>query len=146
MTSNTELHILNNGDRVFFVQDFDFLIDVPDINSLTDVDMLKYGRFYKIMAVMDRSYMLPQLGFALQRYIKHILLLKQTSQIVEYRVKNTYTKIEYRGLVRPLKPRELNIKPEEQRQFQWLNIDTFSLNGNMTYHLVEDYIRKGYKP
>jgi hypothetical protein len=141
MTSNVECRILNNGDRIFFVEDYNFFIDVPDIECLTNVQLLKYGRFFKIMGVLDRSYLLPQLGFALQRYIKPIMLFKISTDIIEYEVKKTYSKMEYRGLVAPLGARTLKVRAEEQRAFQKMSIITFSLNGNMEYQLVEDYIK-----
>ena len=111
-----ELIQLNTGDRIEF-----------------------HGRYYKVMGRKDYSYMLPQLGFALSRYIKFIHLRRVTTTFVDYNAVNSFENFDFKGLVQPLSYKEIAIYPEEQRAFTWLKISIFSLNGNQDFHLVEVY-------
>jgi hypothetical protein len=117
MTSNVLDIVLNNADRILFA-----------------------GKTYKIIERKDYSYMLRQLGFALSRYIKSVILRKVTTNIVEGEAVNTYNDISFRAMVQPLKYSELQLMSDEQRSWDWLKITPFTLLGNVDYYCIEDYI------
>ena len=118
MPSNMKNIPFNDGDRIIF-----------------------NGKTYKVMERKDLSYSLPQLGFALSRYIKMITFRKIIPVIEDFEAKPNYVDIRFKGLVQPLRYCDLMLKPEEQRSWTWLKVTTFSLQGSMHYHLVQDYER-----
>ena len=116
MTNNMKNIPFNDGDRIFF-----------------------NGKTYKVMERKDLSYSLPQLGYALSRYIKIITFKKIIPIITDFEESSKYVDVRFKGIVQPLKYCELMLKPEEQRSWTWLKVSTFSLTGSMHYHLVQDY-------
>jgi len=116
MTSDVLDIVLNNGDRMLFA-----------------------GKVYKIMQKKDYSYMLRQLGFALSRYIKPVILRQVIVNIVEGEAIQTYNDIPFRAMVQPLKYSELKLMPFEQRSWDFIKVIPFTLLGNVEYICIEDY-------
>jgi hypothetical protein len=97
-----------------------------------------------------------------------IRMLRIAQTIENAIVIETETPINFVGVVQPLSPKQLSIKPEGERAWKWLQIHTatnlslntgdrikygttifkirasndYSLNGYYEYHIQEDYARQ----
>lgn len=109
--------------------------------------------------------MIPKIRVAFTGWQSPISLIKITQSIVDYQVVNTETLLRFKGVIQPLGPKELVIKPISERSWKWLQIHTYNelavdnndrikykgetfkimlnsdydLNGFYEYHLVKDY-------
>lgn len=108
---------------------------------------------------------IPKIKVALNGWESNITLNKVTSSIVDYEKVDTIEEISFDGVVQPLSPQELKLKPLESRSWKWLMIHTktyseletndlieykgekfkvmakndYDLNGYYEYHLVDKY-------
>lgn len=108
---------------------------------------------------------IPRIKFALNGWESPITLIKITSSIVDYEKLEIRENIDFTGMVQPLSPETLKLKPLESRSWEWLMIHTkeilelntndlvgylgknykvmlkknYYVNGYFEYHLVEDY-------
>jgi hypothetical protein len=108
---------------------------------------------------------IPKIKVALNGWESPITLTKVTSTIVDREKVETTTDISFKGVVQPLTPEALKIKPLETRSWEWLMIHTstaaeistgdlikyndknykvmfennYSLNGYFEYHLVKNF-------
>lgn len=110
---------------------------------------------------------MPQIRAAFNDWTYDITLIKITQAVTDGILAQTEVPINFRGTVQPLSPEEVQLKPEGQRAWPWLQIhcisdfDTnlrindriqyadkkykvmarldYSLNNYVEYHLVEDY-------
>ena len=108
---------------------------------------------------------LPQIEFAFNGWETDITLVKITRTIVDAQTVKTEEILEFKGVVQPLTPEALNLKPLESRSWEGLRIHTkiaieletndqvifngkrykvmfkndYKLYNYFEYHLVEDY-------
>tara|TARA_R110000824_G_scaffold132388_2_gene294852 strand:+ start:268 stop:603 length:336 start_codon:yes stop_codon:yes gene_type:complete len=108
---------------------------------------------------------IPKIQFALNCWQSPITLTKVTSTIVDYVKVTNNTDITFKGVIQPLTPEALKLKPLETRSWKWLMIHTgidaeietndlleyegeqfkvmfkndYSLNNYFEYHLVKNY-------
>jgi hypothetical protein len=108
---------------------------------------------------------LPQLNSALGNWQYPITLIKITQNIVDHQVVNIEEQLNFQGVIQPLSPKELVIKPISERSWEWSQIHTektiaistndkikyndkiykvmlqndYSPYGYIEYHLVKDY-------
>lgn len=116
---------------------------------------------------------MPQISAAFAGWTSRITLIKRVESVVDGFVENTDMPISFYGTIQPLSPREIELKPEGQRSFTWLQIHCraqaltliphdrityqgkwykvmaikdYSLNNYVEYHLVQDYQDRGGAP
>lgn len=108
---------------------------------------------------------MPQMGAAFSNWFTDISLIIITTTIVDFESVSSKKEITFKGVIQPLQPEALKLKPEEQRSWNWLQIHCFSdvilktgdkilynnvefkvmayknykLNNYVEYHLVEEY-------
>lgn len=99
---------------------------------------------------------LPQLSSALGNWQYPITLVKITQSIEDYQVVNINEELNFQGVIQPLSPKELVIKPISERSWEWLQIHTevdlaISTNDRVKYNgktykvmLQNDYTPYGY--
>jgi len=109
--------------------------------------------------------MIPQIQVALNGWESGIDLIKITQTVVDFETVETEVISSFKGVIQPLGPEKLNIKPIELRSWKWLQIHTrtelsletndriqyagerykvmetldYSLNGYFEYHVIEDF-------
>lgn len=109
---------------------------------------------------------MPNMSGTLNGWMNTITLVIISQTVVNGIPTNTQTTATYRGVVQPLSPEQVNLKPEGQRSWEWLQIHVqlggralknddriiyndkkfkvmarkdYTLNGYIEYHIVEDY-------
>ncbi len=109
---------------------------------------------------------MPKISRAFNGWETNITLARITQTISNGLVIETQSNITFKGTVQPLSAEEINLKPEGQRSWQWLDIHCrsgslnlstndriiyseskykimaikdYSLNGYIEYHAVKDY-------
>lgn len=100
---------------------------------------------------------MPKMGAAFRGWLATVTLKKIVQTVVDGMVTDTETLIRFKGVVQPLDPEQINMKPEGQRSFEWLQINCFSGSNNLTtndrivynsiaYKImgVFDYTQNGY--
>lgn len=68
--------------------------------------------------------MLPNLSNAVRAWLQPLSIDRITKSIVNYQAVETKTTITFTGVVAPLSQTELEIKPEGQRNWRWLEVHT----------------------
>ena len=114
---------------------------------------------------LNKTSNMPRLG-AFASWASTISLQRITQTIVDGFVSEAALPINFKGTIQPLSPKQIQLKPEGQRAFEWLQIhaiagtlnlttndrisyngkifkvmanNDYSLNGYIEYHLVKDY-------
>lgn len=64
----------------------------------------------------------PQISSAFVGWESNLLLVTITQQIIDGLVQDTAQQIPFRGVVQPLSPKQIALKPEGQRGWAWLQI------------------------
>ena len=108
---------------------------------------------------------IPKIQFALNCWESPITMIKITQSIVDQERVSTEEEIVFKGVIQPLTAEALQVKPLEERSWEWLMIHTrisveintgdlveyenkrykvmfekdYSLNNYYEYHLVKDY-------
>lgn len=108
---------------------------------------------------------LPQVDEVIMDWFLPVSFGKVTKQLLNFKVQEVVETIETQGVVQPLSPRELEMKPEGQRAFTWLMVhclpnvqlktddiliynstrfrvmasNDYSAYGYLEYHLMQDY-------
>ena len=109
---------------------------------------------------------MPQLSAAFQGWQKQITLTKRKQVVRNGLVCYDDQLVKFMGIIQPLSPEAISLKPDGQRSFQWLQIHCqgngltlttddqivyngiqfkvmalldYSLNGFIEYHCVKDY-------
>ncbi len=117
-------------------------------------------------APLDQVSFMPQMATTLDGWMNPITLVRIRQTLVDSVPQDNRTTITFQGVIQPLKPEEIALKPEGQRSWKWLQIhvvsgsndlanndrieyggDTFklmgnkdySLNGYIEYHAVKDF-------
>lgn len=75
---------------------------------------------------------MPQMVAAFQGWMSKITIGIITQTVVDNFTQDTQTDITFQGTVQPLSPRQIALKPEGQRAWEWLQIHCFS--GNLNLH------------
>lgn len=66
--------------------------------------------------------MLPNLTNAVRAWTQPFTFKRVTKSIVDYQLVETLVDVSFKGVVAPFTDRELEIKPEGQRQWRWIEI------------------------
>ena len=109
---------------------------------------------------------MPQMNSTLFGWEQALELIKVVQKVIEGDLSTQEVKIEFRGVVQPLRDEQLSLLPEGQRSWEWLwihavagtlNLETgdkikfqgktykitskkdYSLNGYIEYQMVRDY-------
>lgn len=109
---------------------------------------------------------MPQLKAAFLGWTMPISLTKRTQTVTKGLVSYVDSVVKFRGIIQPLKPQEISLKPEGQRSWEWLQIhcqtgsvslntddqiiynskkykimliNNYDLNGFIEYHAVSEY-------
>ncbi len=110
---------------------------------------------------------MPQIRAALGGWTRRMTLVKICQDVENGLVIDVEKPFTFRGTIQPLSPREINLKPEGQRSWEWLQIhcltndasvlkpndrvyinkqlykimgqNDYSLNGYIEYHAIKDY-------
>lgn len=110
---------------------------------------------------------MPQMGRAFAGWMKKITLQRRVQAIVDDGFQSYVdTDFTFDGVIQPLSPKQIMLKPEGQRAWTWLQVHCFSgnlnlntndqiiyngdlfkvmaeldysLNGYIEYHLIKDY-------
>jgi len=111
----------------------------------------------------------PNVGGALLDWFQPMVFERVVKTTVNFQVVETATQINFRGVIQPLKTRDLILKPEGQRAWTWLwlhsdpslslNVDevvlylgkqtrimarqNYTIYGYVEYHLVQDWTGSG---
>lgn len=62
----------------------------------------------------------PQMLLAMTGWTSKITLIKITQEIIDGFNTDFFCTVEFKGVVQPLNPRQLMLKPEGERSFEWL--------------------------
>lgn len=63
---------------------------------------------------------IPNMSDALKNYFQQMMFVLIMKRTVNFQLEESKCKIHFRGVVQPLKARDLNLKPEGQRAWTWL--------------------------
>lgn len=66
--------------------------------------------------------MLPNLANAVRAWVQPFTFERISKTIVNYQMVETKTTVSFQGVVAPLKQTDLEVKPEGQRQWRWLEV------------------------
>jgi len=66
----------------------------------------------------------PQIKYAFKNWQQNITLVKITQSIINYKNVEEEQVLSFKGVIQPLQAEQLKIKPEGQRDWQWLMIHT----------------------
>jgi hypothetical protein len=81
--------------------------------------------------------MLPNLSGAVMAWVQPFSVDRITKTITNYQAVETKTTMTFKGIVAPLKQTDLELKPEGQRQWRWLEIhSTTDLNFALDDQLI----------
>lgn len=75
---------------------------------------------------------MPQMGAAFMGWQGKVTLIRVTQTITNGLVANTESVVEFQGVIQPLSARQVSLKPEGQRAWQWMMIHAFNTNLNLT--------------
>ncbi|MBZ5673707.1 MAG: hypothetical protein LAP61_05615 [Acidobacteriia bacterium] len=108
---------------------------------------------------------MPRVGAAFAGWQNKIELLKRSQTVVDGLVQSIDSPFSFTGVMQPLSPNQIELKPEGQRAFEWLQIhctsgplnldpndriffneklykimaqNDYSLNGYIEYHAIQD--------
>lgn len=84
--------------------------------------------------------MLPNLATAVMAWTQPFTFERITKAIVDFELVETRSLTAFTGVVAPLKQTDLEIKPEGQRQWRWLEIHSTT---NLEFALDDRFVFKG---
>lgn len=108
---------------------------------------------------------MPQMGRAFAGWQQNITMTRRADVVVDGLVTHQENSFTFKGVLQPLHPKQIALKPEGQRAWKWYQLHCFSasvlnvndqvtylgglykvmgeydysLNGFIEYHLVKDY-------
>lgn len=88
---------------------------------------------------------MPQIGAAFVGWQKPISLIKITQQVINGLVTDIGVSVNFRGVIQPLNPKMIALKPEGQRAWEWLQIHCFAGTTNLDTNDRFIYAGKTYK-
>lgn len=119
------------------------------------------------LSITDTATVLPSLMAAVTTWFRPLVLGRVRKTVVDFEIKEYIHEVTCRGVIQPHGPRELKLKPEGQRSWNWqmlhttpdVNLDTdeefkikgtpyrvmskqdWSEYGYVQYELVQDYTK-----
>lgn len=119
------------------------------------------------LSVTDAAVALPSMHGTITGWFRTLVLGRVTKTVVDFETKEVFRELRCMGVVQPHGPRELRLKPEGQRQWNWQMLHTtrdvnlqnderFSLRGvpfrvmskqdysdygYVTYELIQDFTK-----
>ena len=117
------------------------------------------------LSVSDSATPLPDLRSAVTGWLRPLILVQVQKTTVDHEIQEARTELRCMGMIQPFGPRELRIKPEGQRSWNWQMLHTtpdvalrddeeftirgvryrvmsqqnWSAYGYIAYELVQDY-------
>lgn len=103
-----------------------------------------------------QSNTLPNMSDALRNWFQKMTFVRLVKKTVNFQLEESECRIDFRGVIQPLKSRDLILKPEGQRAWTWLELhsdpvlilmvdDIVRYNGIKTRVMARtDYSRYGY--
>ncbi len=88
---------------------------------------------------------MPKITAAFNGWGSAITLQKVVQTVVNSFVTETITPVTFQGVIQPLSPRAIQLKPEGQRSFEWLQIHCYSSRVNLDNNDRIIYNGKRYK-
>lgn len=88
---------------------------------------------------------MPQMSAAFDGWFVPITIDKVTQTVTAGLVTNNLAPVTFQGVIQPLSPRSLYLKPEGQRAFTWLQIHAIAGSLNLTSNDRIQYNGKFYK-
>ncbi len=88
---------------------------------------------------------MPQISAAFAGWETSITLVKITQTIVEGFVQDAETEVTFKGVIQPLMPKAIALKPEGQRDWGWLMIHCFTGALNLSTNDKIIYNSQRYK-
>lgn len=88
---------------------------------------------------------MPQMGSAFMGWGSPVVLKKIVQTIVDGLVISTETDISYKAVIQPLATEQIQLKPEGQRSWQWLQIHCVSGENNLKTNDLVSYNGTSYK-
>lgn len=88
---------------------------------------------------------MPQMGAAFAGWTKKITLLRVAQTVVAGLVEQSTLPFTFEGTVQPLHPKEIELKPEGQRAWEWLQVHCLTGAGDLTTNDQVIYNGKTYK-
>ena len=108
---------------------------------------------------------MPQLSTSISGWGVGITFIKIETSIIDFEAVQTEMQIKFKGIIQPLKPQEIELKPEEQRSWNWIQVHCsaniklkindklvynskkykvmafkdYSLSNFVEYHLIEEF-------
>ncbi len=118
------------------------------------------------LSVQDAASPLPSMRETLTGWFRPLILTRVTKKVVDFEVSETRVEVNCMGVIQPFGPRELKIKPEGERSWNWQMLHTtpdvalkndeeFTIRGTryrvmsqknwteygyIAYELVQDYV------
>lgn len=83
---------------------------------------------------------IPNMGGALLDYMQQMTFTRITKSIVAFREVETSENINFWGVVQPLSGRQLEMKPEGQRKWNWISVHAQNDANNAVIDLAPDEI------
>lgn len=117
------------------------------------------------MLLNQNSGTLPQMSTALLDWFQLMTFIRVSKTLDAFSVKETYTDVDFMGVWQPFKPRDLEMRAEGQRQWDWYMVHAlptlvliadeiviyqnaryrvmgqidYKIYGFIEYHLIRDY-------
>lgn len=88
---------------------------------------------------------MPQMGAAFSGWQSSVTLQRKKQVISDFDTKDILENFTFRGVVQPLSPKSLSLKPEGERSFTWLQIHSFSGSLNLDTNDIIIHQGKQYK-
>ena len=88
---------------------------------------------------------MPKMGLAFNGWQNTITLKIITQTVTNGLITQQEVTKTFKGVIQPLSPKEINLKPEGQRAFAWLQIHCFSGDLNLNVNDRIFYNNKTYK-
>lgn len=94
---------------------------------------------------LNQQNSMPQMTAVFQGWQSEIVLTKRTQKIIDGLVSFKDATLSFQGIIQPLSPRTIALKPEGQRAFTWLQIHCLLTTINLTTNDVIVYNARKYK-
>lgn len=88
---------------------------------------------------------MPKMAAAFQGWTVPITIKKITQTIVNGFVTDTETTLQFDGTWQPLDPEEIQLKPEGQRSWEWIDLHCMGVNPGLATNDRVEYLGLRYK-
>ncbi len=97
------------------------------------------------MKTLDQMTGMPQMGAAFSNWTTKITLKRIAQKIIDGLVSEETENITFQGVVQPLSAKQLALKPEGDRAFQWLQIHCLTTTQDLVTNDRIEYAGQKYK-